>query len=239
MQGSLLLQLIVNGLQIGGVYVLFALGLTLVFGVMKVVNFAHGEFYTLAAFVTYLIMEGMDLPGRYGVNPLLAYAVAFVAAVVVAAAVGLVAERMVFSRFKGDLLGALIVSVALSMVLQMGFAIAFGAGAKDVRTVFPGQVAVAGAVLANERLAVLVLSLIMTAILYLVVRGTKIGKAMRAVAEDREAAQLQGINYEAVSAVGFVIGAVLAAIAGVLVAPASVVEPFVGGAYLMKAFIII
>ncbi|OUM88009.1 branched-chain amino acid ABC transporter permease [Parageobacillus thermoglucosidasius] len=234
-----IMQLIMNSLQIGAVYVLFALGLTLVFGVMKVVNFTHGEFYTLGAFVTYLFLQEWDLPGRLNNNLFVSYIFTFLIAIVIIGILALLIEKVIFSPFRGDMISGLIISLGLSMVVQIVLLIFLGTSPKKVPTIFPGTSNILGGMISNERIVIFIIALLLTIILYLVIQKTKLGKAMRAITQDREAAELQGINYKYISAWGFTIGAVLAAIAGVLVAPASVVEPYIGSEYLMKAFIII
>ena len=234
-----LIQILINAFQSGAVYVIFSLGLTLVFGVMKIVNFAHGEFYTAGAFITYLFLQQWNMAASLGIPPLIAYLITFIFAVLIVGGMGYVLELAIFSRFRSDMTSGLIVSLGLSMILQMAFLMMFGGSAQSVPSIFEGTTNIIGGTIANERIAIFFIALSLTIVLYYLLKKTKIGKAMRAISQDKEAAELQGINYNSVSRWGFVIGAVLAAMAGVLVAPASVVEPFIGSAYLMKAFIII
>ncbi|OUM91166.1 MAG: hypothetical protein BAA01_09610 [Bacillus thermozeamaize] len=232
-------QLIINSLQTGAIYVIFALGLTLVFGVMKVVNFAHGEFYTAGAFITYLLLQEWDLSSRLNTNIFVMYILTFIIATVTIGIFGLLIEKYIFSPFRGDMTSGLIISLGLSMVIQTVLLIILGGNPKKVPTIFQGTTNILGGTVSNERIIIFIIALLLTASLYLIIQKTKLGKAMRAITQDREAAELQGINYNFISASGFTLGAILAAIAGVLVAPASIVEPFIGSTYLMKAFIII
>jgi branched-chain amino acid transport system permease protein len=215
------------------------LGLTLIFGVLKVVNFAHGEFYTAGVFINYVILEQLDISSVLGVNIFIAYFISFILSVIIVGVIGYFVEMTIFSRFHGDLISGLIVSVGLSMVLQVIYVILFGSSAKDISSVFEGTTNILGGTIANERIAIFVMALLLTVCLYLIVMKTKFGRAMRAISQDKEAAELQGINYKLVSRYGFVLGVVLAALAGVMVSPASIAEPFIGEGYLLKAFIII
>ncbi|WP_284035587.1 branched-chain amino acid ABC transporter permease [Neobacillus sp. 114] len=232
-----IIQLIVNSLQTGAIYVIFALGLTLVFGVMKIVNFAHGEFYTAGAFLTYLFIDQWGILTE--INIYLAYLIAFICSIVIVGMVGYFIEMTIFSRFHGDMVSGLIISLGLSMVLQVLYLILFSANPKNITSIFKGTNTLFGGVISNERIAIFILALLFTVGMALIIKQTKFGKAMRAISQDKEAAELQGINYKSITRWGFVVGVILAASAGVLVSPASIVDPYIGGAYLMKAFIII
>jgi branched-chain amino acid transport system permease protein len=193
---GLIAQLLVNTLQIGAVYVLFALGLTLVFGVMKVINFAHGQFFTLAALVIAATMPAFT--ARFGLPPWVDYLVCF----------------------------------SLAMAAVSG-------APRVVPKLLTGQVSLAGGAMETQRLVICGVALAATFGLYQLVQHTKLGKALRAVAEDREAAMLQGIRYRRISFYGFMIGSALAAISGGLIAPLTAITPALGNDYLTKAFIII
>jgi branched-chain amino acid transport system permease protein len=235
---DLFVQVLVNGLQAAVVYALVALGLTLVFSIMGIVNFAHGELYMLAGFLTFFIFEQFLLE-QLGWNAFLGYVVTFLVAVAIIGLFGFLLEKGLFRPFRGDLLPGLIVSFGLSAVLQMGAAVSFGALDRNVSTVFPGISQFLGASLANERIAIMLIGLLLIFGLHLFIQRTKIGLAMRAVVQDRQASELYGINFPAISSTGFAVGAALAAAAGVLLVPATYVSPFVGSGYVMKAFIII
>ncbi|WP_423801747.1 branched-chain amino acid ABC transporter permease [Neobacillus sp. SAB-20_R2A] len=232
-----IIQLLVNSLQTGAIYVIFALGLTLVFGVMKIVNFAHGEFYTAGAFLTYLFIDQWGFLAN--LNSYLAYFIAFIFSILIVGIVGYFVELAIFSRFHGDMISGLIISLGLSMVLQVVYLMLFSANPKNVTSIFEGTSNLFGGVISNERIAIFILALLFTIGMSLIIKKTRFGKAMRAISQDKEAAELQGIKYKSITRWGFVVGVILAASAGVLVSPASIVDPYIGGAYLMKAFIII
>jgi branched-chain amino acid transport system permease protein len=234
---SLGLQVVLNGLQAGAVYVLFAVGLTLIFGVMKIVNFAHGELFTGAAYITFLVVDtGVK---ETGLPVWLLYLIALVVAVAVTGLAGFFMYEVLFKRFAGDLIAGLLIAVGLSLILQVVYRLLFTSTSRRVPQLINGTVTIAGASLTIERLVILVAAVVVTVALAAFLRNTRLGISLRAVSEDREAAQLQGINYRRVARSGFMLGAVLAGVAAVLIAPVTVVNPSMGIDLLMKGFIIV
>ena len=229
MEPQLLVQALANGVMLGMVYVLVALGLTLVFSIMEVINFAHGEFYMLGGFTAYYLFARLE------VN----YLATLAASVVLVGTLGVVIERLIFRPFRGNLLGAFIVSLGLVWILQSGAIIAFGVLEKSVPSAFRGVLKILGVYFSVERLVVTLIALVMVLALYLFIQFTREGRAMRAVAQDGDAAALQGINVQRISSLAFALGAALAAAAGVLIGPIFFVSPFMGGLPILKAFIII
>lgn len=234
---GLVVQLIVNTLQIGAVYVLFALGLTLIFGVMKIINFAHGMFFALMALVISAVMP--ELSQGFGWPLWLDYLVAFLVATITVMILGAVTYRVGFERYLRDLDGSFILSVGLSLLLEGVFLWIFTGAPRVVPKLLEGDISFAGGAINLQRLVICFIALGITAALYAMVHHTKLGKALRAVAEDREAAMLQGIRYRRISFYGFMIGSLLAAVSGGLMAPLTPLTPSVGSDYLIKAFIII
>lgn len=232
------LQVIVNGIQIGSVYVLFALGLTLIFGVMKVVNFAHGGLFSLAAYATLVVLRNSR--GAFPGVPLWAsYVLAFVVAVLFLAIVGVFLYWAFFRRFTGDLVSTLIVTIGFAMALEVVLRSVFTGNARSVPEAIPGISRFFGATISNERLAILFFAIVVTLALAGFLRYTRIGMALRAVTEDPEAAELQGISARAMAIWGVLLATTLAAFAGVLIAPATVLTPTMGFDFLMKGFVII
>jgi branched-chain amino acid transport system permease protein len=226
---ELLTQATLNGFGLAVVYILVALGLTLIFSILDIINFAHGEFYMLGGFVTYY---GFAV---FGVN----YFLTLVLAVVVVGLAGVLAERIVFRHLRGKTLNAFIVSLGLLWVLQASTQLSFGVLDKSVPSAVSGIVRVFGLVISRERLVVIVTASALMAALYVFLRFTRTGQAMRAVAQDADAAALQGVNIEVVSALGFGVGCALAGAAGALLAPVFAVSPTMGALPVVKAFIII
>jgi branched-chain amino acid transport system permease protein len=230
-------QLIINGLQIGAVYVVFALGLTLIFGVMKIINFSHGEFFTLAGLGVAAMVPSVQM--TLGLPNWLTYAICLVAMFGVMCALGFGLFGAVFARFVRDPVGALIVTLGLSMLMQSLFVTFFGNAPRRVPALMPGTLLLLGGRISYDRAIIFVLAILLTIALWYFLQHTRAGLALRAVAEDREAALLQGMDDRRIMRAGFVIGVALSALAGGLIAPTTVLSPLIGADYLTKAFIII
>ena len=226
---TIFVQAVIDALVIGMFYVLVALGLTIMFGILRVFNFAHGEVYMLGGFFTYYIF------GQFHFN----YFLAVIGSVIFGGVLGMVFERLIFRRFRDNPFNGFIASLGLVWILQTFAATRFGVLDKDVPTVFPGTIKLLGASISMERLAAMLLSVAMVVGLYLFVQWTKTGKALRAVSQDREAASLQGIPVDRVISIAFGLGSALASAAGAIMSPIFLINPYVGGFPLIKAFIVI
>lgn len=229
-------QLILNSLQIAAAYILFSLGLTLIFGVMRIVNFAHGEFFTLT-----LLLMVASVPVLLGAQvPLaLAYALSAATAIAVTLCVGAFLYRFTLRQFQRDVTGSFVVSVGLSMLIQGILLAVFGGVPKKLPTLVEGNVSILGGSMTIERLLITVIALAAAATMCWAVAATKLGKALRAAAEDHEAAMLQGIPYQRIAFAGFLLATLLAALAGALLSPVSISSPILGNDYLIRAFIAI
>jgi len=227
-------QLLVNSLQIGAVYVLFSLGLTLIFGVMRIVNFAHGEFFTLAAL---LIAVGLPWLVGLGMSPAPAYVLASLLALAAALVLGKLLYDVGFRRFQRDMIGSFVLSIGLSLLLQGLYIEVFTPESRKLPTLVEGTLHLLGAGITTERLVLCIIALAVGIVMYWTIATTRLGLALRAVAEDHEAAMLQGIPYRRIALAGFLIGTLLAAVAGALLAPVAVIDPTIGSNYLMKGFI--
>lgn len=234
---NLPVQLAINALQVGAVYVVFALGLTLIFGVMRIINFAHGEFFTLTGLSVSTLMP--NVTSALGLPGWASYGLCFLAALVMVAALAWLTYIGVMAKFVQDTIGALIVTLGLSMVMQSLFIWGFGNFPRRVPALVPGVTDLMGGRVSNDRLIIFGLAILLTVLLWQFLKHTKSGIALRAVADDREAAQLQGIDDRCIIMLGFVVGSILAALAGGLIAPTTVLSPTIGADYLTKAFIII
>ena len=226
---ELLIQALLNGFGLAVVYILVALGLTLIFSILEVINFAHGEFYMLGGFAAYY------LSAAGGLN----YVATLVLAMLLVGLAGVVAERLVFRHLRGKTLNAFIVSLGLLWVLQATAQLSFGVLDKSVPSAVSGIVRLGGVIVSRERMFVILTAVALIVGLYLFLKFTRIGQAMRAVAQDAEAAALQGVNIELTSALGFGLGCALAGAAGALLAPIFAVSPTMGALPVVKAFIII
>lgn len=226
---ALLAQGVAIGLVNGALYILTALGLTLIYGILHIVNFAHGEIYMLGAMLVYVLFVALQWP----------LGLAFVAIIAAAALAGLAVERGVFRNLRGQWMQLLVASVGISLIIQSLSWIAFGAQEKNVPSVLPGVLVLAGIRLPIERLAAAGVALVLVAGLYWVVYRTRTGLAMRAIEEDEETARMLGVNSDRVAAIAVAIGFVLAALGGAFIAPIYSLNPGMGLEAILMSFIII
>jgi branched-chain amino acid transport system permease protein len=225
----LLVQSTVIGLSIGSIYILMALGLTLMFGMMHIINFAHGAVYMLGAFVIYYVFFQWGAP----------YLIAFLLAMLLLGTCGFLVERCIYRPIRGGIEPTLVALLALTTFLQAAGYPVFGPLDKHVPPVFEGTRNILGVMISVERLAIIPIAGVLVLGLYLFINKTKMGGAMRAIEQDKEAAALQGVNVHVVNALAFGVGFALAAASGALMAPIFKLDPMMGEQPLLKAFIII
>jgi len=228
------IQLTLTSLQIGAVYILFSLGLTLIFGVMRIVNFAHGHLFAVSALA---VAWAVPWLAGNGLPILPAYLLAAVGGIGVAMALGLLMYVTGFRFFQRDMVGSFILSIGLVLLLDGVLLKVFGGAVRPVPEIFPGTISIFGAAITNQRFALCIAAILITASLYWALTRTKLGKALRAVSIDHEAAMLQGVPYNRMALAGFMIASGLAALAGALIAPVTIVSPVIGADYLIKGFI--
>jgi branched-chain amino acid transport system permease protein len=224
-------QTIANALITSSFYALVAVGLTLVFGVMKIVNFAHGEFYMLGAYAIYVLYARNSWP----------YFAALVMGIVLVGLLGAVTERIIFRPLRGQLIPGFIASIGLVFILQVAVGRMWGVGKmKRVPAPYKGEVVRVGGVSVDvQRIMVFVGAIVLIAILILFLNRTRIGRALRASAQDATAAALQGISVNRASAIAMLIGCAMAGAAGALMAPVMSVYPYMGGMVIWMAFVIV
>ena len=216
------LQQLVNGLALGGIYALIALGYTMVYGVLRLINFAHGDVYMVGAFVGLYAAQWLHIADeRYRMTIGGMFCVILIA-MIGCAALGVLIDRAAYRPLRNaPRLTALITAIGVSFLLENGGQLVFGAAPRR----FP-QLANAdkpimnmgGVVVTGQDVIILAVCFILLVVLEFIVKRTKVGKAMRAVALDREAASLMGIDVNNIIALTFVIGSAFAGAAGVLVA---------------------
>jgi branched-chain amino acid transport system permease protein len=226
-----LLQHLVNALILGGTYALLGIGLTLIFGIMRVVNFAHGELYAFGAYMMYLWVMVL------GAN----FYLALPLAVLLGVALGALVELILLRRLQGaDIDTTMLVMIGASMVLQNTEQLSWSGIAKSIDTPFPSAPLVLGGVSVSwNRLFVFVVALALIAGSYALINRTRMGKAMRATFQDRETAALMGVDIRAIHTATFALGSGLAAAAGALLGPVFVVTPTMGDLASVKAFAIV
>ncbi len=226
---SFFLQVLVNGLMLGLTYVLIASGFSLIYGIMRLLNFAHGEFYMLGAFATYLLCEHL------GVD----YFTALALSMVIIGILGVLVYQFFFRPFRDEHDPSLVVALGIAMLIGGLALIIFGEKDKSVAPVFSGVIQVWGATLSKERVAVILVAIILMAALTLYIKFSKTGQAMRAVSQDREAAALQGIGVDSTFTLCMGISSALAGAAGALLAPLFYVNPFLGMHAVLKALVVV
>lgn len=224
---------LINGLSLGSVYAIIALGYTMVYGIAKMLNFAHGDVIMIGAYIAFLSITNA------GLSPLIAILISMVACTVF----GLIIEKVAYRplRNASSSLAVLITAIGVSYLLQNVALLLFGANAKT----FPTIISWKGLTLADGKLTIsgetivtILVCIIIMVFLMLFVQKTKPGQAMRAVSEDRDAALLMGINVNGTIALTFAIGSGLAAIAGVLLCSAyPSLTPYTGAMPGIKAFV--
>ena len=225
----MLWQGIINGISAGWIYVLVALGLTLVFGIMRIVQLAHGEIYMLGAHAVYYACVIL------GINIF----VSFVISATALSLLGIIIERFLFRRFRGQIEPSIIVAIGLILLLQTTAVVSFGSSEKNIPRLIPGILTVGGIRLSWDRVLAVLIGAGLVSALALFVKGTKIGQAMVAISQDTEAAALQGINVNRISSITMAIGCALAAIAGGLMGAIFSVEPFMGSFAISKGLAVI
>jgi branched-chain amino acid transport system permease protein len=226
-----LLQHLVNALILGSTYALLGIGLTLIFGIMRVVNFTHGELYALGAYAVFFLEVSL------GVN----FFVALLLAVIVGCVVGAVIEFVLLRPLlDADIDTTMLVMIGAWIVMQNTELLVWGGVSKAIMTPFPEEPLQIGPVFVSWlRLFVLVMALMLIGATYALINRTKLGKAMRATFQDRDTAALMGVNIKGIYTATFAIGSGLAAAAGALLGPVFLVTPSMGDLASLKAFAIV
>ncbi|MDR0389571.1 MAG: branched-chain amino acid ABC transporter permease [Spirochaetaceae bacterium] len=232
--GGIFVQQLINGLSLGSIYALIALGYTMVYGIVRLINFAHGDILMVGAYTGYFILI------RFGVTPV-GVAAAFVAAMTVCALLGILIERFAYRPLRSaPRLNSLITAIAVSLILQNGFRVLPFIGPNPRSFPQPETVSMSFDFLSISgiQIAVIIVSLILMTGLTLIINFTRRGKAMRAVSFDMQTASLMGISVNGTISFTFALGSVLAAAGGLLYAFSyHQVSPTMGTMPGLKAFV--
>jgi branched-chain amino acid transport system permease protein len=232
------LQQMVNGVTWGSVYALIALGYTMVYGILRLINFAHGDVYMLGAFFAYYVARVSGAAANP--NPAKAMIV-LLSSMIGCGIVGFLIERFAYKPVrKSSRLAALITAIGVSLLLENGGLLLFGADPKFFPQIVPAQNLSlgAGVTISNQQVIIILVSVALMFLLRLIVMHTRTGKAMRAVSYSHTAASLMGISVDRIITFTFVLGSMLAAAAGVLVALQNPkIEPYMGIMPGLKAFV--
>lgn len=229
MNFSTLIAQIINGLQTGSVYALVALGYSMVYGIIQLLNFAHGDIIMVGAYMVYYAIASFALPP----------VVAVVLAVLVSTALGVLIEKVAYTPLRSaPRLSLLITAIGVSFLLENGAQLLFGADKKSLDTIVSGYISMGSVVVSYSALVTIVVSVIAMVLLTILVNKTKVGKAMRAVSEDMNAAQLMGISLNKTISLTFATGSALAGIGAVLYLCAyPQASPTMGSMLGIKAFV--
>jgi branched-chain amino acid transport system permease protein len=225
------LQHVLNAIILGGTYALLGIGLTLIFGIMRVVNFTHGELYAFGAYGMYALVM------MWGVNFFLALPLAMV----LGTALGGVLEVLLLSRLRrADIDTTMLVMIGAWIVMQNSEQLIWSGVALSIKSPFPTDPLVIGPLSVSwTRVYVFVIASLLICATYYVVNRTRLGKAMRATFQDRDTAALMGVRIDRINTATFALGSGLAAAAGALLGPVFVVNPTMGDLAASKAFAIV
>jgi branched-chain amino acid transport system permease protein len=225
-------QVIANGLYLGAQYALIALGLTLIFGLMNVLNFAHGQMYVLGGFISYTVYGQLGLP----------FPIAVLASGVTLAIIGAFMERYLFRtviRRSHREESTMLLAAATAFFFDAVILLIFGEKQRGVPKIVKGVFNDFGIILPYDRILVAIIAAFMIAAFILFMKHTRTGRAMRALAQDRVAAQLMGVQVDRYTMIGFAMGAMLAGVVGGLLVSITGVNAGIGGPISIKAFMMI
>jgi branched-chain amino acid transport system permease protein len=230
-------QTFVNGVMVSLTLILIASGLCLIFGILHIVNFAHGEFYMLGGFGIWYFFDLHSFP--IGGPGILSYFLSMLLTIVVVGVIGMIVEKFVFRPLHGDISATIIVAIGIISILQASALAVFGARDKSATSPFSGKIEMSGMSVSAERVAAIICCVVFILGLYYFLKYTKTGKALRAMAQDQEAARVQGVNIERIFSGAMFVSCALAAAAGALVGPIYYINPYMGAEPVMKAFVVV
>lgn len=223
-------ELLVGGLLLGGLYALMACGLNLIFGVMRVINFAHGELLAIGALSTVSLVAGYAFP----------FWAALILVPLFTAGIGLLMHRLVLQRLaNAPMIMTLLATYAISTILVNGAILTWGGGYKGLPGVLAGSLNLFGVNISVSRLVAFLVALGTSLVVWWVLEKTRFGRAVRSVSQAPELAEISGISIEFIRNATFALGAAMAGLAGVLMAPTFASDPQLGVRFLIKAFAVI
>jgi branched-chain amino acid transport system permease protein len=228
---GLILEQVINGIIAGSIYALVAAGMTMIFGVLRAINFAHGEYYMLGTFSAWFLIDKLNLP----------YVATIVLGVIVTMALAAVIGRVVMQRLvTAPFQSGVLATLGLSLILQNAVILTFGGTYKVFAGGWLDPVVLGDISIAQQRIVVVAATIVVFAVLEFVVRRTRMGKCIRAVSQNTECCQVNGIDVERVVLGTFVLGTGLAALSGVLTGPINVtLYGGMGEAITLKTFAVI
>ncbi len=223
------LNQILNGLQLGSIYALIALGYSMVYGIVKLINFAHGDIIMVGSYTIWFLMSRLGMPAYLSIP----------GAIIFCAALGMLIEKVAYKPLrKSARISLLITAIGISLLLQNVVQLIFKADPRMLANIFPGKIQIGSMQLSITMLVTIGVSILIMLGLTFLVNKTRIGKAMRAVSEDNEAAQLMGVNVNNTISFTFALGSALAAVASLFYCCAySQIQPTMGSMLGLRAFI--
>ncbi|MDH3220611.1 MAG: branched-chain amino acid ABC transporter permease [Gammaproteobacteria bacterium] len=225
-----LIQSFANALVLGSIYAMVAVGLALAFGVMQMANFAHGELFMAGAYVVYVLYSLVGLP----------FFIAVIAAFPIVAMLGVLFERAIFRPTRGNVLAGFMATAGASFIMQVLVGQQWGVGLmRSVPVPYKGSAEFLGVAVSWQRLAIIPATIIMVGGLWFFLKKIKAGKALRACAQDTEAAVLQGISINKMTVLAMFLSGGFAGVGGALMAPIIPVTPYMGHVYAVTAFIVV
>jgi branched-chain amino acid transport system permease protein len=232
-------QHLMNGLTLGGIYALIALGYTMVYGILKFINFAHGDVLMAGAFIGLFVFDWLRGSAPLGAWTIIAFFLAMVVSMAVSALLGMFIERVAYKPLRtATRLAPLLSAIGVSFILSNGAAWAFGTRSRKFNYPFDNTpITIAQVVITPHQILILAVSLVMMIALKLFVDRTRMGKAMRATSLDQPTAMLMGVNVNKVISMTFAIGSALAAVGGILIALDFKVYASMGTMTGLKAFV--
>jgi branched-chain amino acid transport system permease protein len=228
MEIDLLMQATINGIVSGLMYAMVAIGLSLIFGVSRILFFCHGEVFMLSGIVGYFLAQLLGVP----------YVPALIATALLMGGFGIILERL-FRPLQGQELPTIIVAIALGMIIAQVALLLFGSSSYGIPFLSHTRVQLFGLTFAGNRLVIIPAALALVLGLFFFIQRTRIGKAMRAIAQDKETAEIHGIDTNRSVAITFFLSTALAGAAAILIAPISCINVFSGPVTLSNAFIVV
>ena len=236
---TIYLQYLVNGLTLGAIYALIALGYTMVYGILKFINFAHGDILMVGAFIGLLVYQALVPSGATGLFPIFAFCIAVLVSMIACALLGMFIERVAYKPLRNaNRLAPLLSAIGVSFILSNGAAWIFGTQSSRFPYPFDNTpISFGGISITPHQIVTLLVSVVMMVLLATFVNKTRMGKAMRATALDQSTAELMGIDVNKVISITFAIGSALAAVGGILASFDFRVYPSMGTMTGLKAFV--
>ena len=223
------MEILIYGAVTSAIYALLAVGFTLIFGVARILNLAHGSFYALGAYGTYVLTSIVGLP----LWSAALIAIAFVAVF------GIVVEKVLIRPLRHSQLGVLMISLAVALVVEQTLFLVFGSEYRNVPSFVDTKINLGGVDVAGQRLLTLAVAAVAISALYIFIQFTRLGSAILAISQDPEAAKYMGIPSDKIFSVVMAISAALAALAGVMAGPFLSVQPSMHLLPIVKAFAIV